>query len=153
MARKNYIPHIDLMLRAMRIGPDRLFGPGKIAVDARLLRAVIQLALERAPFDAGFYRSTYPDIDAAFTAGRIPDLHHHFVEQGYFEGRCGAPPALDEAFYVMNYRDVAKALTQGEIASPSEHYIRAGAAEGRNPSPALIAEVAFWADLLQTRAA
>ena len=151
MAEKAYLPHIDLLLRAMRIGRDRLFGASKIAVDARLLRGLLQLAVERAPFDADFYRACYPDLEEAHASGRIPDLHRHFVETGYLEGRCGAPPMFDEAFYVLTYRDVARALKQGDITSAREHYIRSGAAEGRNPSPALTREIAFWSELLDVR--
>lgn len=143
------LPHIDMLLRALRVGRERLLGQSKIAVDARLLRALIQCAMEHAPFDAAFYLATYPDIEAAYAAGKIPDLHRHFVETGYLEGRCGAPPAFDEAFYVLTYRDVALALKQGDIASAREHYIRSGAAEGRNPSPALGGEVAFWSEMLE----
>lgn len=151
MGEKAYLPHIDLLLRAMRIGRDRLFGSSKVAVNARLLRALIQCAVERAPFDGEFYRASYPDIEEAFAAGRIPDLHRHFVETGYLEGRCGAPPSFDEVFYALTYRDVARALKQGDIASGREHYIRSGAAEGRVPSPALTAEVALWSELLDPR--
>ena len=152
MARRAYLPHIDLLLRGLRIGRERLLGNSKVAVDARLVRALIQSAVAHSPFDPAFYRATYPDIEQAYAAGKIPDLHRHFIETGYFEGRCGAAPVFDEAFYVLTYRDVARALKQGDIASAQEHYIRSGAAEGRNPSPSLTSEVAYWSDLLDTRA-
>jgi hypothetical protein len=150
MAKHGYVPHIDIIVRAMRIGRDRLLGTGKIAVDARLLRSLIQLAVEHLPFDPVFYLATYSDIAQADAAGGIPDLHRHFIETGYFEGRLGAAPPFDEAFYMRTYRDVARALKQGDIASGREHYIRAGAAEGRAPSPALSTEVAFWSELLDS---
>lgn len=151
MTEPDYLPHVDLLLRGLRIGRDRLLGSAKIAVDARLLRALIQSGVARLPFDPDFYRATYPDIDDAHRAGKIVDLHRHFLETGYFEGRCGAAPAVDEDFYVSTYRDVARALRQGDIVSAKEHYIRSGAAEGRNPSPVVSTEVAFWSDLLAAR--
>jgi hypothetical protein len=143
-----FLPHVDLLLRALRVGRERLLGESKIAVDAALLRALIRAAAAAVPFDPDFYRATYPDIAAAHQAGQIPDLHRHFIETGYLEGRCGALPSFDEAFYLLTYRDVARALRAGDITSAREHYVRSGAAEGRVPSPALSAAVAAWAELV-----
>ena len=56
----DYFPHLDLLLKAMRIDRDRLNGRGKVAIDAQLLRRIIQSAIERQPFSAAFYRETYP---------------------------------------------------------------------------------------------
>lgn len=120
----------------------------KIAVDAGLLRALLRTAAAATPFDPDFYRATYPDIEAAHASGKMPDLHQHYVETGYLEGRCGALPPFDKSFYVLANRDVARALKLGQIASGQQHYIRSGAAEGRNPSPVMARTVSFWADVL-----
>jgi len=145
----DYFPHLELLLKAMRIDRDRLNGRGKVAIDARLLRRIIQAAIERLPFDAAFYRASYPDIAAAAAAGHIPDLHRHFVETGYFEGRMGAAPPVDEAAYVAAYSDVAEAVAEGRIGSAAQHYLTSGAAEGRVPDPALGPEVAAWMGVLR----
>ena len=82
-----YLPHIDLLLQALRINRERLNSKSKIAIDARLLRGLIQAIAARAPFSEEFYLQTYPDIAEAHAAGTIPDLQRHYVEAGFFEGR------------------------------------------------------------------
>ena len=148
MPKSAYVPHIDLLLAAMRIGRDRLEGDSKIAVDAGMLRALIQLAVGQQPFSEAFYRATYPDIAEAHAAGTVPDLHQHFVTTGFFEGRAGALPEMHDAYYMATYPDVAQALRRGEVASPTEHYVRSGAAEGRVPNAAVRAEIEGWIALL-----
>jgi hypothetical protein len=145
----DYFPHVDLLARALRINRERLNGQGKIAIDARLLRRIIQCAIERLPFSAAFYQATYPDIAAAAAAGQIPDLHRHYVETGYFEGRHGCPPAVEEAFYRATYKDVAEAIAQDDIVSGNDHYMLSGAAEGRVPRPDLARDVADWMGILR----
>jgi hypothetical protein len=144
-----YVPHIDLLTHSMRITRERLNSRSKIAIDVRLLRLVLQALVSHLPFSEPFYRATYGDLDAAAAAGAIPDLHRHFVETGFFEGRMAAPPEVDEAFYVALYPDVAGAIERGEVGSGAEHYLRSGAAEGRIPTPAVKAEVDEWMSLLR----
>jgi len=143
------LPHIDLLTQAMRIPPERLDGRAKIAIDAPLLRLILQSLVSLMPFSEAFYRESYADLAAAAAAGRIADLHRHFVETGYFEGRLGAPPDVHEAFYLAAYPDVAQAVARGDMASAREHYLRAGAAEGRVPSPDQAREVDAWMRLLK----
>jgi hypothetical protein len=145
----DYFPHVDLLLQAMRINRDRLNGRGKVAIDARLLRLLIQCVIARLPFSAEFYAATYPDIAAAASAGQIPDLHRHYVETGYFEGRQGAPPPVDDAYYRAAYRDVAQAIAAGQVVSATDHYMRSGAAEGRVPAAALAEDIARWMSVLR----
>jgi hypothetical protein len=149
MANRTYVPHVALILRALRVSRERLEDDGKIAVDAKLLRALLQSALAATAFSAEFYCATYPDIAAAHQAGLIPDLHRHYLEAGYFEGRLGASPTIDEAFYLATYPDVAEAVQRGETASAAEHYIVSGAAEGRTPNPDLKPEVEAWLAVLR----
>ncbi len=133
----------------MRIDRNRLNSRGKIAIDAPVLRRILQQAVAHLPFSAEYYAATYPDIAAASAAGQIPDLHRHFVETGYFEGRLGAPPPLDDSYYLATYPDVAAGVADGQVESPADHYRRSGAAEGRAPSPELAEEVARWMGLLR----
>src|SRR5579871_2470884 len=133
----------------MRINRERLNSRSKIAIDAKLLRLILQNLVSHMPFSGEFYRSTYADIAAAAAAGQIPDLHRHFVETGYFEGRLGDPSDVDEPFYLACYPDVATAIARGEVGSAAEHYVRSGAAEGRVPSRALQPEVDAWMRLLR----
>jgi hypothetical protein len=144
-----YFPHLDVVLQAMRISRERLNGRSKVAIDAKLLRRILQCVAMHLPFQEEFYRRSYPDIAQAAAAGHIPDLHRHFVETGFFEGRLGAPPPVDEAFYCATYKDVAAAIARGEVRSGAEHYLRSGAAEGRVPSADLKPEIDGWMGLLR----
>lgn len=149
MEPADYFPHVDLLLQSMRIDRNRLSGRGKIAIDAPLLRLLLHCVIARLPFSAEFYLRTYPDIAAAVAAGQIADLHRHFIDTGWFEGRMGSPPEVDEAAYRGAYADVAEAIDEGRIGSAHDHYMLAGAAEGRVPSPALAATVAQWMSVLR----
>jgi hypothetical protein len=149
MRNPEYLPHIDLLLQALRINRERLNSKSKVAIDARLLRALIQAIVARAPFSEEFYLETYPDIAKAHAAGTIPDPQQHYVEAGFFEGRLGAPPPVDEGFYTSLYKDVAQAVTRGDIPSATEHYLRQGATEGRLPNRQIKPEVDFWMSILR----
>jgi len=144
-----FFPHIDLLLKALRIHRDRLSSASKVAIDVRLLRLLMEPAIRSLPFSVEFYRREYPDVDGAMRAGTVTDPHRHFVESGYFEGRLGAPPVVDEAFYLKTYPDVAMAIRRGEVETATQHYIRAGAAEGRLPSAAARPSVERWMALLR----
>jgi hypothetical protein len=143
------VPHVDLLAQAMRINRERLNSRSKIAIDAKLLRLILQNLVSHMAFSDQFYRTNYADIGAAAAAGQIPDLHRHYVETGYFEGRLGAPAEVDEVFYLATYPDVATAIERGEVTSGAEHYTRSGAAEGRVPAAALRPEIDAWMGLLR----
>jgi hypothetical protein len=144
-----YLPHIEVLLRTLRISHDRLDSRSKVAIDARLLRLLLQHLAARLPFSHEFYAATYPDLRQAHASGAIADLHRHFVESGFFEGRIGFPPDVDDAFYLAENPDVAGAVANGAFASATEHYIRAGAAEGRMPNPDTQSSAAPWAPVLR----
>lgn len=145
----DYLPHIDQFLRALRINRERLNSKSKVAIDAKLLRMLLQALARNLPFSEEFYLQSYPDIAEAHAQGQIEDLHAHFVELGFFEGRAGAPPPVDEAFYLSTYRDVADAVQRGDVKSGAEHYLRSGAAEGRVPNAQLKPLTDSWAAVLR----
>lgn len=144
MPQPPYIPHIDLLLQALRVNRDRLNSKSKIAIDAKLLKTVLQAMVAGAPFNEAFYKQNYPDLAAAQASGQIPDLHKHFIETGYFEGRFGAAPPVDEAYYTSTYKDVGQAVLKGDVTSGTEHYLRSGASEGRVPNEEIRAELEAW---------
>ena len=148
-----YLPHIDMVLRALRINRERLTSKSKVAVDAKLLRYMLQSLAEAAPFSAEFYLRNNPDVAEAHAGGQIQDLRAHFVEQGYFEGRSGAGPTVEEGYYASAYPDVAEAVKRGDVASGSEHYLRSGAAEGRIPNPRVKGEIEGWLAVLRDEVA
>ena len=139
-----YLPHVDLLMQALRISRDRLDGRSKVAVDPRLLLQLLRQIVACQPFDESFYLTTYEDIAIAHNSGEIGDLHRHFVETGFLEGRFGAAPAVDAAYYVATYPDVARAIAGGQIGSAQDHYVQRGAAEGRAPNAAAAADMARW---------
>ena len=149
MQTPEYLPHVDLLLQALRINRERLNSKSKVAIDAKLLRGLIQAVVARSPFSESFYLATYPDIAEAHKSGTIPDVHRHYVEAGFFEGRLGAPPPVDEGFYTTYYKDVGQAVTRGDIASGTEHYLRSGAAEGRIPNKQIKPEIDSWISVLR----
>jgi hypothetical protein len=143
-----YVPHIDLLLQVLRINRERLNSKSKIAIDAKLLKALLKTIVECTEFSEEFYLETYPDIAEAYAAGQIPDLRRHYIEFGFFEGRIGAPPPVDEAWYTSQYKDVGQALMTGELGSGAEHYLQSGSAEGRVPNAQLKPLVDQWMELL-----
>ena len=152
MSATEYFPHIDLILQSLRINRDRLSSKSKIAIDARLLRLMLQTIAAKLPFSEDFYMESYPDLAEAYAAGKIPNLHQHFVDSGYLEGRVGSPPLVDEGYYLGAYKDVGKAVAAGDIANATEHYMRAGAAEGRVPNAATRQLIDNWMSVLRDEA-
>lgn len=144
MPQTPYIPHIDLLLQALRVNRDRLNSKSKIAIDAKLLKTILQAMVAGAPFNEAFYKQNYPDLAAAQASGAIPDLHKHFIETGYFEGRFGSAPPVDEAYYTSTYKDVGQAVLKGDVTSGTEHYLRSGASEGRVPNEEIRSELEAW---------
>lgn len=152
MTEPSYVPHIDLLLQALRVGRERLGSRAKIAIDARLLRKLLMTLAATLPFDEAFYLSNYPDLAEAHAAGGIRDLRTHFVEVGFFEGRIASRPEVDEAYYTTTYPDVAQAILRGDVSSGTEHYMRAGIAEGRVPNPAMLEAIESWFTVLRDEA-
>jgi hypothetical protein len=149
LAQLPYVPHVDLFLQALRINRERLDSKSKIAIDAKLLKALLRAVVECGPFCEQFYLETYPDIAKAHEAGELPDLKQHYIEHGYFEGRVGAPAAVDEEYYASHYQDVAQAMTRGNLKSIAQHYQQSGYAEGRIPSAALEPAIEKWLSVLR----
>ena len=149
MTATDYFPHIDLILHSLRINRDRLSSKSKIAIDARLLRLMLQTIAATLPFSEDFYMETYPDLAEAYAAGKIPNLRQHFLDSGYLEGRIGSPPDVDEGYYLGAYKDVGKAVNAGDVANGAEHYMRAGAAEGRVPNAATRQLIDNWMAVLR----
>ena len=149
MAELPYVPHIDLFLEALRINRERLGSRSKVAVDARLLKVLLQTLVECGRFSEEFYLQTYPDIAEARAAGKLDDVRRHFVEHGYFEGRTGAPIEVDTAYYTRRYQDVGQAVLRGEVKSAAQHFRQSGYAEGRVPNAALESVIEQWLSVLR----
>ena len=66
--------------------------------------------------------------------GDIESAYMHYIGYGYFEGRSGGGPEVDEDWYLRKYPDVASGIRNAQVNSASQHFHRVGAAEGRSPS-------------------
>lgn len=149
MTSRSYLPHIDVLLQALRVSRDRLDSRSKVAVDPRLLVHVIRQIVEALPFDEAFYLTTYDDVSQAHSTGDIGDLHAHFIEAGFIEGRLGAHPEVTAAYYLATYPDVGRAISEGQIGSADDHYVQRGASEGRSPNPDLSEAIARWMSVIR----
>ncbi|MBV9735715.1 MAG: hypothetical protein JO209_07370 [Acidisphaera sp.] len=114
-------------------GTPRNGGPPRaVSVDA--IKEVIRLLLRSVPVDEAWYRGRYEDVAAAIKAGMYRSAKHHFVEEGYFEGRLPAAQQIDERWYIRQNQDVAEGLRNGDFASAQEHFLKFGYQEGRAPA-------------------
>jgi hypothetical protein len=95
---------------------------------------ISRLFLRGVTVDEKWYLSEYPDVAEAIGNGAFKSAKHHFVENGYFEGRRPHSFEVDEEWYLLTYPDVADGVEAGNIASAQEHFATNGYAEGRLPS-------------------
>jgi hypothetical protein len=146
-----FLPNAKILLDALLLTPERLKTGVRAAVPLPILRAILTTSASKLPFDKDFYLATYNDVAAAYKSGRIQDLHSHFAETGYFEGRFGSKPDVDEAYYRKAYPDVATAINSGGVKSGYEHYIKTGAAEGRSPNAEHVQLMRFWQEIFDKR--
>jgi hypothetical protein len=115
-----------------------------IPVPKEMFKFLVQVALANSDFNEAGYLRENPDVAAAVKSGKIEDARLHYVGFGYFEGRTGATPAVDERWYLNTYADVAQAVKLGKVASASEHYKVIGGSEGRSPSPEYVDVATQW---------
>src|SRR5271155_5133479 len=74
--------------RAMQeLGIDPLAVPTTVSLSRENLEWLIKVLLRAVEIDENWYRTTYPDVDVAIKQGAYKSAKHHFVEDGYFEGR------------------------------------------------------------------
>jgi hypothetical protein len=97
--------------------------------------AILRQVLQATPVEESWYRETYPDVAEAIDTGIYRSAKHHFVANGYLEGRRPFPLSVDEAWYLEAYPDVKDGIKEGLFASASEHFARHGYEEGRRPVP------------------
>lgn len=98
------------------------------------LEMFIRYLLRSTAFDESWYRTTYPDIDAAIADGLVESGREHFIRDGYFEGRLPFAMTVDEDWYLSHYADIRSAVAAGIFPSATEHFASHGYAEGRIPS-------------------
>jgi hypothetical protein len=96
---------------------------------------IIKLLLHGVQVDESWYLGNYKDVAEAVAAGRYKSAKHHFVEEGYFEGRRPAMVDVDQNWYLAQYPDVAEGIAKGLFKSVTDHFMSHGYEEGRLPAP------------------
>lgn len=139
-----YVPHYDAILHAIGTSRKELNGQTQIQIPLSLFRFLLQIAVTQGEFNLAGYLSTNRDVQDAAKNGQVPDPRMHYVSFGFFEGRRGATPAVDESWYRRTYADIAAAIRNGDIGSGAEHFNAIGAEEFRAPSAACVADAAEW---------
>jgi hypothetical protein len=115
------------------IGVDPMAISDIVLLNREKLEQLIKILLRAVTIDEDWYRKTYPDVDAAIKDGVYKSAKHHFVENGYFEGRRAGMTVVDEDWYRQAYPDIAEGIELGQFASCQEHFDQHGEAEGRLP--------------------
>jgi hypothetical protein len=107
--------------------------PGEVRLSVEQFQRMIKGLLRGVSVDEQWYRTTYRDVDEAIRAGAYKSAKHHFIENGYFEGRRPNYPVVDESWYMSAYKDVAEGIEFGDIRSCQQHFDEYGESEGRLP--------------------
>ena len=126
-----HLPPFTVLKGAIRL----LSVKGQLKVDMSYdeLLDLIKTFLRAVPFEEGWYRAAYPDVEEAIRNGAYRSAQQHFVDHGYFEGRRPFPLAVDEAWYLKTYPDVGESVKSGLVESALDHFERHGYEEGRLP--------------------
>jgi hypothetical protein len=139
-----YVPPFNTILSNLGIDLQEFAGAESVRVPASLLRFLLQLALVNSDFSVDTYLAENPDVANAVRIGKIENPRLHYLGDGYFEGRTGGVPPLDERWYLQTYKDVAVAVANGQVASAAEHFRSVGASELRAPSAQYEPDAVEW---------
>jgi hypothetical protein len=129
-----YVPPLDSLLKAIGISREEFHNSTEVVVPTELLKLLLQVAIANSDFNSVGYLRENPDIADAVQSATLDDPRLHYVGYGFFEGRLGATPEVDERWYLRTYTDVGDAVRSGDVASAAEHFRVIGATEGRSPS-------------------
>lgn len=144
-----YVPHYDALLNSIGTSRAELDGASEVSVPLGLFKFLMQLAVTSADFNEAGYLKANPDVAEAIRKGEIESARLHYIGFGYFEGRLGATPEVDEKWYLRSYPDVGSAVKAGQLQSGSQHFSMVGASEGRSPSVRYENDAAQWKKVLQ----
>ena len=149
-----YIPSYDFIARVLSLPKDPMTSPrdGRVNLDVRTLRLLLQFVALAADYDEATYLKENPDLAEAYQAGAITDLHRHFTENGFFEGRKAAPINFNENWYLKTYPDVSDAIKEGSISSALDHFVHRGDVELRAPNEEALSWMRNWVEILSRRA-
>jgi hypothetical protein len=139
-----YVPYYDAILHAIGTSRDELKGATEIRIPLSLFKFLLRRVVSHSEVNLIGYMNANRDILDGAKSGRVPDPKEHYVNFGFFEGRRGATPAVDETWYRRTYSDIPSAIRSGTINSGAEHFNAIGAQEFRSPSAAYSADTDEW---------
>jgi hypothetical protein len=143
-----YVPPLESLYRHLAVRQLAFDGEQQVQLSSKFFKFILQLAIAHCDFDEGDYLDKNPDVRKAVERGEVESGFVHYVEYGYFEGRRGGIPSVDEKWYNKQYPDVAAGIAAGKIKDATEHFYSIGAAEGRSPNQANEIEAAQWKKVL-----
>ncbi len=143
-----YVPPFESLLRALGVDRPGYERSSKIPLPKEVFKFLVKLALEASEFNEAGYLKENPDVADAVRRGEVKDVREHYIHFGYFEGRTGGTPTVDENWYLKTYPDVAVAVKLGQIGSAREHYNIVGGSEGRSPNPDYVPVAEKWKKVL-----
>ena len=126
-----HLPPFDLIRRSVEISTIR--GELRVNVSYEDFIRLLKKMISGTEVDEDWYLRAYEDIAKAVREGTIKSAQHHFLEDGYFEGRLPFPMKVDERWYMTQYPDVADSVRRGVLPSAQAHFDEDGYREGRMP--------------------
>jgi hypothetical protein len=126
-----YLPPFELIRRSIEISTVR--GELRVNVSYESFITILRQMIQGIEVDEDWYAHTYEDIGNAVKGGIVGSAKHHFVHDGYFEGRLPFPIQVDEKWYLAEHPDVAESIRLGLVASAQDHFEQDGYREGRLP--------------------
>jgi hypothetical protein len=144
-----YVPPLDSLLKAIGLTRTEFESSAEVVIPTELFKLLLQVTVANSDFNMKGYLTTNSDVAEAVRNGSIADARVHYIGFGFFEGRLGATPEVDEAWYLRNYSDVADGVKSKQIPSGSEHFRVVGASEGRSPSAAYSFAAEQWKNAIK----
>ena len=144
-----YIPPYDTVLSSIGTSRAALKNETTVTIPIGLFRFLMQIAVANGDFNESGYLTANPDVADALRSGAMENARLHYIGFGYFEGRQGGTPEVDERWYLRSYPDVANAVKAGKVTSAREHFAMAGAIECRSPNPHYEADALQWKRALE----
>ena len=92
-----YAPPFDSLLQSIGTTRAEFEHASVVEIPTELFKLLLQVTVASGDFNEVGYLRDNPDIAAAVRSGKVEDARLHYVGFGYFEGRTGATPEVDEA--------------------------------------------------------
>jgi hypothetical protein len=139
-----YVPPFSAILQNLGVSKTKFDSVDSITVPVELFKSLMQIALANSDFNEVTYLALNPDVEMAARDRTVESPRLHYIGHGYFEGRQGGLPNVDEEWYLRTYSDVADAVRQRVTPSAKQHFLKVGADELRAPSEAYVGDAVQW---------